>query len=205
MVSLTWESPAASVADTFFYFSRLLEAVVRRHVSNHEMRLVHHRLSRTVASTSGGNNAQSPAPTTVPSPASSDNTQQALMEASEAMAKIVADNERSLRLIQQAKQTILNLSVLQDNFPQVASLCQGISKNRKWSSVDQATLATLVDPSGGLQDSKTTETATFQNGWAWPIDLSTPFPLLACFGRAILREAAQEAKVHFIMEPVRLP
>lgn len=158
-----------------------------------------------MASTSGGNNAQSPASTTAPSPASSDSTQQALMEASEAMAKIVADNERSLRLLQQAKQTVLNLSVLRDNFPQVANLCEGISKNREWSSLDQATLATLIDPSGGLQDAKTIETACLHNGWAWPIDLSTPFPLLACFGRAILREAAQEAKVHFIMEPVRLP
>jgi hypothetical protein len=152
------------------------------------MRLVSHRLSKAVA---GAASAQSP-----------ENTQQMLMDASEAMSKIVADNERSARMMQQSKQSILNLSVLQDMYPQVASLCEGFTRNRQWNSVDQAKLASYIDPSASLDTTDTV--ATSQNGWVWPLDLSTPAPLIVCYGRAVLREAAQEAKVHFIMEPVRL-
>jgi hypothetical protein len=173
---------------------RLLEAFVRRHDGSHEMRLLSHRLSKTIASNS--------------TTSSTESTQQTLKETSEAMTKIVADNERSVRMMQQSKQSILNLSVLQEMYPQVATLCEGLTKNRQWNSIDQAKLALSVDPSAGLQDFKTADPnnstlADCQNGWSWPLDLSTPAPLIVCFGRAVLREAALEAKVHFIMEPVK--
>jgi hypothetical protein len=168
---------------------RLLEAFVRSHVASHEMRLMSHRLSKSVV----GN-----------TPSSAESNQQTLLEASEAMSKIVADNDRSVRMLQQSKQSILNLSVLQDIYPQVARLCEGFAKNRQWSSLDQAKLASYIDPSADLSTVDSSTVATSQNGWVWPLDLSTPAPLLVCFGRAILREAALEAKVHFIMEPVRV-
>lgn len=192
-------SPPAPVS------SRLLEAVVLRHVASHEMRLMNHRLTKAVASTSGLASSQSPGSTTTaaPSPSSSDSIQQTLAEVSETMARIVTDNERSARLMQQCKQSILNLAALQETYPRVARLCEKSMANRTWNAVDQALLATRIDPSGGLDPSD--EWASSVNGWVWPIDLGTPFPLIVCFGRAVLREAAQEARLSFAMEPVRMP
>lgn len=179
---------------------RLLEAVVRKHIANHEMRQVNHRLSKTVTPNAVPMTAQSPASTTAASPSSSDSTQQTLAEVSEAFTRIVADNERSARLMQQSRLSILNLSVLQEMFPLVSQVCEGCMKNRAWSSADQTMLAMRIDPSAGLQESAI---ANAENGWIWPFDINTPSPLIVCFGRAIVREASKEAKVPFIMESVR--
>jgi hypothetical protein len=141
--------------------------------------------------------------TTSASPASLDNAHQTLSEVSETMTRIVNDIERSSRLFQQAKQSILNLGMLQEHYPKVASLCLANMTNERWSAIDQGQLAKRLNPSAGLESKPNTVTSL--NGWVWPIDQSTPFPLLVNFGRAVLREAAQEAKVVFVMEPVRLP
>ncbi|UZJ52165.1 hypothetical protein CBS101457_001485 [Exobasidium rhododendri] len=203
---------------------RLLEAVVLRYVANHELRQINHRLGKSVESFAATPSAQSPASMTLPSPSPSDGMHHTLTEISETMTRIVNDNERSSRLMQQAKSSILNFSYLREVYPRVADLCEQSMTNRPWNATDQASLASRVDPNphpnynsdpdpdpnshsnlslDPLSSQNNAGLATSLNGWVWPLDFSTPFPLIVCFGRATLREAAMEARLPFAMEPVR--
>lgn len=160
---------------------RLLEATVLRHVAAHDMRMLNHRLGKA-SSTSSPSQAE-------------------VLELSTLMTKVVGDQERSARLAAQARQTALNLAYLRQTYPRLARFCESSMHSAQWMSTDQASLAHRLDPSYASSDLHN-ESAYSTNGWSWPLDTASPFPMLVCFGRAALREAAREAQVAFDTEPV---
>lgn len=163
---------------------RLLESSVLRHIAGHEMRMLTHRLGKASSSIDS-------------------TSREEMVELSALMQKVVGDQERSNRLHAQARQSVLNMTVLQQHCPSLARFCEKSMQSPLWASSDQAQLATRLDPSfesvnePGLAASST-------NGWCWPLDVSSPFPMLVCFGRAVLREVAKEARVTFNTEFVAI-
>lgn len=199
---------------------RLLEACVLRHLAAHEMLRLQHRLSKSVAAAAA---AAGPASTASPpdahAPATSDKARSAssisfaqrssegsqgnadaqasaaaTADMSHALNKVVAQQDRSSRLYEQARTSVLSLAALQDTYPRLAKICLRSQRNAQWISADPADLASRLDPSSHGDAPEA--------GWLWPIDVSIPFPVLVCFGRALLREAAREHGVPFDTEPV---
>lgn len=163
---------------------RLLESSVLRHIAGHEMRMLTHRIGKASSSID---------PT----------SKEEMHELSVLMQKVVGDQERSNRLHVQARQTVLNLTILHQHCPSLARFCEKSMQSPLWASSDQAQLATRLDPcSNSIIESDLAASST--NGWCWPLDVSSPFPMLVCFGRAVLREIAKEARISFHTESVAL-
>lgn len=163
---------------------RLLESSVLRHIAGHEMRMLTHRLGKASSSID---------PT----------SKNEMVELSALMQKVVGDQERSNRLHAQARQSALNMTVLQHHCPSLARFCEKSMQSPLWASSDQAQLATRLDPcSDSVNEVGLAASST--NGWCWPLDVSSPFPMLVCFGRAMLREVAKEARVTFETESVAI-
>jgi hypothetical protein len=161
---------------------RLLEASILRHVSAHEMRMLHHRMGK------------------VSSSMSDTGSRTEFQEISSQLSKVVGDQERCTRLYAQARPLIANITNLRANYPRLAKICESTMQSASWSQLDQPALAARLDP--GVQFDQRKSAAVPSNAWSWPLDVSTPFPMLVCFGRALLREVAREAGVEFNTEHV---
>lgn len=195
--------------------SRLLEAVVLRRLSEHEQRLLSHRLQKLAAlaasgASSTGHASASGSPSganvevTAPSPASAHSTDtngavpspdivSALADAARSMSKSVSDSERSNKLFAQAR-VALSASVLEAQYPEVSAASGAAGNIEAWRD------ASRLDPSAiGL----TAKEDKPQARWAWPLEHVTPLPHFVTFGRALLRETATTARLSF--RPARVP
>lgn len=139
----------------------------------HDTRMLHHRIKKQ---TGKGVNESPP-------------------ELALTLGKIVGDQDRSSRLYGQARQSILNYSLIHSTYPHLAELCRDYQQNAFWNMMDPGVLSSRLDPSSIEMD---------HQSWTWPIDLSSSFPMLVCFGRAVLREAAKKHSIPFETLPVKV-
>lgn len=151
-----------------FTFSRLIEALVLRHINNHEQRMLNARLSKVASETSESTSG--------------------LTEISRSLSKVTAELDRSSKLLQTAR-SALSPSLLRSQAPRTWEIAIG-----EGMELDAKKEAGNVDPGlVGAGNSSESQRAIF----AWPIEQSTPLSHVVAFGRRLVDEVARRRKLDF--------
>lgn len=148
---------------------RFLEATVLQHLANNEKTFVQQQLSSMAAAEQEGD----PLPSSLP-------------QLSASMNKALVDEETSRQLLVQAR-TMLSPEVLSTHFPEVWAASNSMRTSPK---------AKEVNPNAVKADGSP-KTDSFSGHWAWPLDSTVSFPHIVCFGRALLREIAQQQSLQY--------